>query len=206
MIALLGRKKGMASFFDDRGRNTAVTILEAGPCPILQRKTSESDGYNAVQIGFEKIRPKLATKPLLGHFKRAGQAPHRLVRELRDFSGAGKVGDVLTVQLFQPGDKVAVTGVSKGRGFMGVVKRHNFKCPNQTHGTHESFRGSGSVGQSSDPSRIWAGMRMPGHMGAEKVTVKNLKVLKIDAEKGLLMVKGAVPGAPNGIVIIRKQG
>ncbi len=206
MIGILGRKKGMVSIFDDRGRNTAVTILEAGPCPILQKKTVDTDGYNAVQIGFEKIRPKLVTKPLQGHFKKAGQEPCRFVKELRDYPFESQVGDSLTVQMFQPGDTIAVSGVSKGRGFIGVVKRHNFNRPNQTHGTHEAFRCSGSVGQSSDPSRIWPGMRMPGHMGAEKVTVKNLKVVKIDVEKGLLMVKGAVPGAPNGLVMIRKQG
>lgn len=206
MIGIIGRKKGMASVFDSNGKNIAVTILEAGPCPVLQKKTVESDGYNAIQIGFEQIRAKRVTKPLMGHFKKANVQPHRVLRELSNFEGDVNVGDFLKVDLFKAGDKVIVSGLSKGHGFTGVIKRHNFHRPNQSHGTHEAFRGGGSVGQASSPARVWPGMKMPGRHGGGQISVKNLSVVKVDAELGLIMIKGAVPGANGGYIMIRKQG
>ncbi len=205
MIGLLGRKKGMAAVFED-GRHTAVTVLEVGPCPVVQVKTSDRDSYNAIQLAFEPIRPKLVTKPRAGHFGKSGVEPHRVLSEFRDFSGDYKPGDILKVDLFEPGDTVHVTGVSKGRGFTGVVKRYGFKTPNQTHGTHESFRGTGSIGAGSSPARVWPGKKMPGRMGGVRVTTKNLKVLRVDSENGLMVVKGAVPGATGGLIRIRKAG
>jgi len=205
MIGLLGRKKGMASIFDD-GKLTAVTILEVGPCPVVQIKTAQRDRYNALQLAFEPVRPKLANRPLIGHFERAGVEPYRVLVEFRNFSGDYKPGDVLNVGLFESGDVVDITGISKGRGFAGVVKRYGFSCPPQSHGTHEQFRGPGSIGNASYPGRVWPGKRMPGRMGGNRITVKNLRVLKIDTEKGMMLVKGAIPGAPGGLVRIRKSG
>lgn len=203
MIGLLGRKKGMLSVFEN-GRHIAVTVLEVGPCPVVQVKTSDRDSYNALQLAFEPIRQKLVTKPRSGHFDKSGVKPHRVLSEFRDFTGDYNTGDVLKVDLFEPGDTVHITGVSKGRGFTGVVKRYGFKTPNQTHGTHESFRGTGSIGSASYPARVWPGKKMPGRMGGVNVTVKNLKVVRVDSENGLLLIKGAVPGASGGLIRIRK--
>ncbi|MDP8228092.1 MAG: 50S ribosomal protein L3 [Candidatus Electryoneaceae bacterium] len=207
MITLLGRKKGMGAVFDDEGRHTPVTVLEVGPCQVLQVKTVESDGYAAVQTGFELINPKLVNKPRAGHFNRAGTKPYRLLREFRyDGNREFKTGEMLKVDHFKPGDLVIVTGTSKGRGFAGVIKRHGFHRPKQTHGTHESFRGTGSIGACSYPARVFPGKKMPGRMGGGSVTVKNLVVVDVDVEKGLLMVKGAVPGPPGGFIKVRKSG
>lgn len=206
MIGLLGRKKGMASIFDDNGKRIAVTVLEVGPCPVIQVKTPDKDKYKSLQLGFEPIRPKLVNSPLKGHFDKAGVVPYRILREFKDFDGEYKSGDELNIDLFKTGDIVHVTGTSKGRGFTGVVKRYGFSRPNQSHGTHEQFRGPGSIGQASYPARVWPGKRMAGRMGGVSVTVKNLCIIKIDTDKGLMMVKGAVPGAPGGVVRIRKVG
>jgi len=206
MIGLLGRKKGMSAIFDNKGRHSAVTVIEAGPCPVVQIKTQKTDGYEALQLGFDPVRPRRVTKPVMGHFEKNKLQPHRLLREFRNFDTERKVGDVLKVDLFQPGDKVDVTGISKGRGFTGVIKRHGFHRPVQSHGTHEKFRGGGSVGAASYPARVWPGHKMPGRMGGKGVTVKNLLVMKIDADKGLMIIKGHVPGAANGYLFIRKRG
>lgn len=203
MIGLIGKKRGMTSLFD-KGRHTPVTVLEVGPCPIVKVKTPDSDGYNAIQIGFETIAEKKASKPDLGQFKKAGVAPTRVLREIRDFPGEHKPGEVLTVELFKVGDKVDVIGVSKGHGFTGVIKRHHFGRPNQTHGTHEAFRGPGSIGQHSYPARTWPGQRMAGHHGNAMRTAKNLVIVAIDAERSLVLVRGGIPGAPGGLVTIRK--
>ncbi len=205
MIGLLGRKKGMASIFDD-GKLTAVTVIEAGPCPVVQVKTPERNKYSALQLAFDPVRSNLANKPRSGHFEKAGVKPHRILVEFRDFEGDHKPGDVLKVDLFETGDRIDVTGISKGRGFAGVIKRYGFKSPGQTHGTHEQFRGPGSIGNASYPARVWPGKRMAGRMGNKRVTVKNLRVIKIDSDKGLMMVKGAIPGAPGGLIRIRKTG
>lgn len=204
MIGLIGRKKGMGSIYDSAGKHTAVTVIEVGPCPVVQVKTEKKDSYNALQLGFGSVRPKLVNKPKAGHFTSRNIEPTRHLKEFRDFSGDYKEGDMLTVDMFNPGDYISVTGISKGRGFAGVIKRFGFNRPNQSHGTHEAFRGPGSIGNASDPARVWPGKRMAGRMGNDRVTVKNLKVLKIDSENGLLLVKGAVPGKNGGIVQIAK--
>jgi large subunit ribosomal protein L3 len=206
MIGLLGRKKGMASIFDTNGSQIAVTVVEAGPCPVVQVKTIERDKYNAVQLAFDPVRPKLVNRPRTGHFEKASVGPHRLLREFRDFVGDYNAGDLLKADIFKDGDLIQVTGISKGRGFAGVIKRHGFTRPNQSHGTHESFRGTGSIGQASSPARVWPGKKMPGRMGNAKITVKNLSIVKVDVEKGLIMVKGAIPGAPGSYVSLRKAG
>ncbi len=205
MIGLIGKKKGMSSVFDEKGRHIAVTIVEAGPCPITQVKTNETDGYESLQIGFDPKPENRVNQPMAGHFKSKNVKPHAILREFRDFQGEYKVGDTLTVDLFQPGDKINIVGISKGRGFTGVIKRHNFRIPNRTHGTHEAFRHGGSIGQGSYPARVWPGLKMAGRMGGSRVTVKNLRVVKIDKEKSLLMIKGAIPGANNGYVLIKKN-
>lgn len=205
MIGLIGKKIGMSAVFDAVGRHTPVTVIKAGPCPVVQRKTVETDGYNAVQLGFEQAE-KNVTKPEKGHFNKSKVQPHRILSEIRDFSGDPAVGENLKVDLFNPGDKVEVSGISKGRGFAGVIKRHGFHRPNQTHGTHEAFRAGGSVGQASFPARVFPGMRMPGRLGGSRVTVKNLKVVRVDLENGIILVKGAVPGAAGGYLVIRKRG
>jgi len=205
MIGLIGRKKGMGSTFDAAGKRIAVTVIEAGPCPVTQVKTPESDGYSALQLGFGSIRPKLVTKPLLGHFSKSVDKPYRYLHEFRNFSEDHKAGDVLTVEMFKPGDLVHLTGKSKGRGFTGVIKRHGFHMPPASHGTHEKFRGGGSVGSASYPAKVWRGHKMPGRMGNVMTTVKNLKVVRVDVENSLIVLKGAVPGVNGGCLYIRRN-
>ena len=205
MIGLLGRKKGMTAIYGDNGKQIPVTVIEAGPCPVIQVKNEKTDGYEALQLGFDPIKSKSLTKPQLGHLAKHNTAPHRLLSEFRNFDGDSKTGDVLKVDLFKPGDIVEVTGISKGRGFAGVVKRHGFHMPVQSHGTHESYRGTGSIGNASSPSRVWPGKKMPGRMGGINVTVKNLRVIRVDVEHDLIVVKGAVPGATGGYLHIRKR-
>lgn len=202
--ALLGRKREMSQVFIDDGRVVPVTIVEAGPCPVVQVKTSDSkDGYSAYQIGFDDTRAKLVAKPQLGHFKKANVGPKRVLREVRyDGEAALKVGDVITVASFNAGDMVDVIGTSKGRGFQGGIKRHNFKAGPRGHGT-KNTREPGSVGTNTTPGRILKGKRMPGHYGASRVTVRNLKVVKVDTEQHLLFIEGAVPGHNNGDVFVR---
>ena len=205
MSGLIGRKIGMTSIFDENGKNIPCTVIEAGPCVVTQVRTNEVDGYEALQLGFDDKTEKHATKADLGHFKKAGTSAKKKVVEFQDFEGEFKLGDNVTVEVFSEGEFVDVQGVSKGKGFQGVVKRHGFGGVGQaTHGQHNRLRAPGSVGASSYPSRVFKGMRMAGRMGGENVKVQNLRVLKVVAEKNLLVVKGAIPGCKNSYVIIQK--
>ncbi|ACU92700.1 50S ribosomal protein L3 [Capnocytophaga ochracea] len=205
MSGLIGKKVGMTSIFDENGKNIPCTIIEAGPCVVTQVRTKEVDGYDALQLGFDDKAEKRATKAELGHFKKAGTSVKKKVVEFQGFEDNYKLGDTITVDFFTEGEFVDITGVSKGKGFQGVVRRHGFGGVGQTtHGQHNRLRAPGSVGASSYPSRVFKGMRMAGRMGAEKVTVQNLKVLKVVAEKNLLVVKGCIPGHKNAYVTIHK--
>ena len=201
---IIGKKLGMTQIFDEAGNVIPVTVLEAGPCVVAQKKTVENDGYDAVQLGFEDVAERKLTKPELGHFKAAGVSYKRHLKEFRldDCSGLN-VGDTVTADIFAAGEKVDVTGITKGRGFTGVVKRWNAHILRMTHGTGPIHRQPGSMGSTSTPSRIFKNKIMPGQYGNEQVTVLNLEVAKIDAEANLIAVKGAVPGAKGGIVFIR---
>jgi len=205
MSGLIGKKVGMTSIFDENGKNVPCTIIEAGPCVVTQVRTKEVDGYEALQLGFDDKAEKRATKAELGHFKKAGASVKKKVVEFQGFENNYKLGDTITVDFFTEGEFVDITGTSKGKGFQGVVRRHSFGGVGQTtHGQHNRLRAPGSVGASSYPSRVFKGMRMAGRMGAEKVTVQNLKVLKVVAEKNLLLVKGCIPGHKNAYVTIHK--
>ena len=205
MSAILGRKVGMTSVFDETGRRTVVTVIDAGPCAVTQVTTPETDGYSAVQLGFQDKKEKRTTKALQGHFAAAGVAPKKHVVEFRDLDLDVSLGDEVTVDVFEEGDTIAVSGTSKGKGFQGVVKRHGFAGVNDaTHGQHNRQRAPGSIGQASDPSRVFKGTRMAGRTGGERVTVKNLSVVRLFPDNNLILVKGAVPGHKNGIVEIRK--
>ena len=205
MSGLIGKKIGMTSIFDENGKNIPCTIIEAGPCVVTQVRTKEVDGYDALQLGFDDKAEKRATKAELGHFKKAGSSVKKKVIEFQGFEDNYKLGDTITVDFFAEGEFVDVSGISKGKGFQGVVRRHGFGGVGQTtHGQHNRLRAPGSVGASSYPSRVFKGMRMAGRMGAEKVTVQNLKVVKVVAEKNLLVVKGCIPGHKNAYVTIHK--
>ena len=202
-IGLVGRKVGMTQIFSDRGELVPVTVLQAGPCTVVQKRVRATDGYDAVQVGFDPVTKKRgANKPAAGHFKKAGVAPQKVLREVRGMApDEFELGQQLTADVFQVGEKVDVVGVSKGKGFQGGVKRHGFRGGADTHGSM-FHRAPGSIGASSYPSRVFPGQHLPGHMGVDRVTAKNLAVVGIDAERGLLLVKGAVPGAPRGVVLI----
>ena len=205
MSGLIGRKIGMTSLFDENGKNIPCTVIEAGPCVVTQVRTIEVDGYKALQLGFDDKTEKHATKADLGHFKKAGTSAKKKVVEFQGFESDFKLGDNVTVEVFREGEFVDVQGVSKGKGFQGVVKRHGLGGVGQaTHGQHNRLRAPGSVGASSYPSRVFKGMRMAGRMGGDNVKVQNLRVLKVVAEKNLLVVKGAIPGCKNSYVIIQK--
>ena len=205
MSGIIGKKIGMTSLFSEEGKNIPCTVIQAGPCSVLQVRTEEVDGYVAVQLGFDDKSEKNVGKALAGHFKKAGSAPKAKLVEFHDGFADAKVGEEVKVDLFIEGEYVDVTGTSKGKGFQGVVKRHGFGGVMQaTHGQHNRLRAPGSIGAGSDPSRVFKGMRMAGRMGGKQVTVQNLQVLKVDQEQNLLVVKGAVPGAKNSYVIIRK--
>ena len=205
MSGLIGRKIGMTSIFDENGKNIPCTVIECGPCVVTQVRTNEVDGYEAIQLGFDDKTEKHSIKAELGHFKKAGTVAKKKVVEFKGFETEYKLGDVIAVDLFAEGEFVDVIGVSKGKGFQGVVKRHGFGGVGQsTHGQHNRLRAPGSVGASSYPSRVFKGMRMAGRMGGENVKVQNLRVLKVVAEKNLLLVKGAIPGHKNSYVIIQK--
>ena len=206
MSGIIGKKIGMTSLFDENGKNMPCTVIQAGPCSVLQVRTKEKDGYVSAQLGFDDKSEKNVGKALIGHFKKAGSAPKaKLVEFYHAFVEKLSVGDEVKVDLFAQGEYVDVTGTSKGKGFQGVVKRHNFAGVMQaTHGQHNRLRAPGSIGAGSDPSRVFKGMRMAGRMGGKQVTVQNLQVLRVDQEQNLLVVKGAVPGAKNSYVIIRK--
>lgn len=201
---LLGKKLGMTQIFDVQGRVVPVTVIEAGPCTVVQRKKKQSDGYDAVQIGFDAKKAHRANKPMLGHFQHAGKGAFRVLRELRVESESSlEVGQELRVDIFREGDYVDVTGQTKGRGFSGVVKRWGFRGGRATHGSM-FHRAPGSIGGSSFPSRVFKNMKMGGHYGNERVTVLNLRVVAIQPEQNLLLVRGAVPGAKNGLVFVRR--
>ena len=200
---IIGKKIGMTQIFDEKGNVIPVTVIEAGPCVVAQKKTAEKDGYDAVQLGFRDVKEKHLTKAEKGHFEKAGVTAKRHLKEFRlDDCSAINVGDVITADTFAAGDKVDVTGMTKGRGFTGCVKRWNHRILRMTHGTGPIHRQPGSMGV-IDPARIFKNKHMPGQYGNEQVTVQNLKVVKIDSEKNLIAVKGAVPGAKDGIVFIR---
>lgn len=202
--AIIGKKVGMTQIFDENGKVIPVTVVEAGPCVISQKKTVETDGYNAVQIGFGDVRPKLVNKPMKGHFDKSDVAPKRVLKECRfDDISAYNVGDIIKADIFENGEKVDVIGTSKGKGYAGVIKRWNFRRLKETHGTGPTVRKGGSIGACSDPSRVFKGKKMAGHLGAERVTVQNLKIAKVDSENNLIAIKGAVPGPNGGIVLIR---
>lgn len=201
---ILGRKLGMTQVWSEDDRLLPVTVIEAGPCVVSQVKTEKRDGYQAIQMGFEDLPTKKLTKPIEGHFKKAGISPMRVLREVRvEDSKEFKTGDKVTVDEFAEAKKVNVSGISKGKGFAGVMKRYNFRGGRGSHGSH-FHRAPGAVGQCATPSRIFKGLKLPGHMGSEKVTVRNLEVVRVDAEQNLLLVKGAVPGAKGALLTIRQ--
>ena len=204
MPGLIGKKIGMTSIFSEEGKNIPCTILEVGPCKVTQVKTEEVDGYNAIQLGFSEQKESRVSKAALGHFKKADSAP---LRKLVEFPADTDVvlGDVVNVEIFEEGDFVTVVGTSKGKGFQGVVKRYNFKgVGDATHGQHNRLRAPGSIGAASYPARVFKGMRMAGQMGDARVKVENLEVLKVLADRNMIVVKGAVPGAKNSYIIIEK--
>ncbi|MDE6136830.1 MAG: 50S ribosomal protein L3 [Muribaculaceae bacterium] len=205
MPGLIGKKIGMTSVFSADGKNVPCTVIEVGPCVVTQVKTTEKDGYNALQLGFEEQKEKHLTKPELGHFAKAGVAPKRHLAEFKGFDGEYKAGDTLTVDMFSEADFVDIVGTSKGKGFQGVVKRHGFGGVGQsTHGQHNRLRAPGSIGACSYPAKVFKGMRMAGQMGNQRVTVQNLQVVKVIAEHNILMIKGSIPGAKGSIVLIEK--
>jgi large subunit ribosomal protein L3 len=205
-MMLIGKKLGMTQIFEESGKVVPVSIIEAGPCPIVQVKTLEREGYTAIQIGFDELKESRTNKPEQGHFKKANVTPRRILREIRvDDPSSFKVGDTLDVKLFEGARLVHVTGTSKGRGFAGTIKRHHFQRGRKTHG-NKNYREPGSVGESAFPSRIFPGKRMPGRMGGVKRTTRNLTIVQIDAENNLLFIKGSIPGANNGIVFVRSEG
>ncbi len=206
MIGLLGKKIGMTRIFDQNGNVIPVTIVEAGPCFVTQIKTKENDGYYAVQLGFDQKKIKSTNKPLLGHFNKASITPKKFLAEFRDFDLKElKLGQQILVDIFNEGEKITVQGISKGKGFQGVVKRHGFGGGSVTHGQSDRLRAPGSIGASSFPSRVFKGQRMAGRMGGAKVSIRNLKIVKIDKDQNLIYIKGAIPGHINGYVKLIKK-
>ena len=205
MAAILAKKLGMTQLFQDDGRVERVTVLEAGPCPVTAIRAADRDGYEAVQLAFGASKEKHLSKAELGHLKKAGAPPMRHVVEFRDEAGELRVGDEVTVDAFEVGQKVKVSGVSKGKGFQGGIKRHGFGRGPVTHGSH-NVRAPGSIGASATPSRVFPGQRMPGQMGNKRVTQRGLEVVRVDAGRNLLILRGAVPGPRNGVVEVRTDG
>jgi large subunit ribosomal protein L3 len=205
MKSIIGKKIGMTSIFDATGKQTAVTIIEAGPCVVTQKKTITTDGYDALQIAFGDKKEKHSLKSEIAHFAKANTAPKKVVKEIRNSESDKNVGESITVDIFAEGDSIEVVGTTKGKGFQGVVKRHGFKgVGGQSHGQHDRSRAPGSIGNSSDASRVFKGMRMGGRMGGDRVMMKGLKVVKIFAEKNYILVSGSVPGHIGSIVLIQK--
>ena len=200
---LIGKKIGMTQIFDEKGNMIPVTVIEAGPCAVVMKKTIETDGYEAVQVGFGDVKASKVTKPMAGHFKKADVAPKKVLKEfkLADASSVN-VGDILKADIFAAGDVVDVVGTSKGKGTAGAIKRWNFSRLKETHGSGPVARHAGSLGACSDPSRVYKGKKMAGHLGSERVTVQNLSVVKVDSENNLIAIKGSVPGAKGSIVVI----
>jgi large subunit ribosomal protein L3 len=202
MKGILGKKLGMSQVFDpDSGAMTAVTVIEAGPCPVVQVKTTDVDGYDAVQLAFDAVAERKLSKPEVGHLKKAGVGPHRHLVELRGESGL-TVGETVTVESFEPGEAIKVSGITIGKGFQGTIKRHNFTRGPVTHGSH-NIRKPGSIGASAYPSRVFKGMKMSGRMGGTRVTQPGIVVHEVDVERNLLLVRGSVPGSKGGLVEIR---
>jgi large subunit ribosomal protein L3 len=202
---IIGTKVGMTQLFDaESGRVTPVTVIEAGPCPVVAVRTPEVDGYNAVQLAFGAVKEKKLTRPRAGHLKAAGVAPHRTLVEFRDAEGFA-AGDTVTVETFQPGERVKVSGISRGKGFAGTIKRHRFSRGPVSHGSH-NVRAPGSIGASATPSHVYKGTKMAGHMGSKRVTQRGLRVVEIDTERNLILVEGAIPGTIGGVVEVRSDG
>ena len=202
--AILGKKLGMTQLFDEMGKIVPVTVVEAGPCYVVQKKTADNDGYEAVQIGFDDIKEKNANKPMKGHFAKAGVSAKRFLREFKlENASEMNLGDEIKADVFEAGEKIDVTGTSKGKGYAGVIKRYNAHRLKETHGTGPVHRHNGSNGACSDPSRVFKGKKMAGHMGTDTVTIQNLDVVSVDVEKNLLLVRGAIPGPKGGLVIVR---
>jgi large subunit ribosomal protein L3 len=205
VAAILAKKLGMTQRFMEDGRVERVTVLEAGPCPVTGIRTEERDGYDAVQLGFGAVKEKRLTKGELGHLKKAGAAPVRHLAEFRDEAGELQVGDEVRVDVFEPGQTVKVSGVSKGKGFQGTIKRHNFSRGPASHGSH-NVRAPGSIGASATPSRVFKGIKGPGRMGGKRVTQRGLEVVEVLTDRNLLLLRGAVPGPKNGTVEVRTDG
>lgn len=202
--AIIGKKIGMTQVFNADGKVVPVTVVEAGPCTVIQKKTVEKDGYEAVQVGFAPLKDKHTTKPLKGHFAKAGAEAKKYLREFRlSDTSSLNLNDEIKADIFAEADKVDVIGISKGKGYAGVIKRHNASRLKETHGTGPVHRHPGSMGACSTPSRVLKGKKLPGHMGVDRVTVLNLEIVKVDAERNLLLIKGAIPGAKGGIVTVR---
>ncbi len=202
--AILGTKLGMTQLFDEMGKIIPVTVIEAGPCVVTQKKTTDNDGYDAVQVGFMDKTEKHTNKPEEGHFKKAGVSAKRFLKEFKLENAAEmNVGDEIKADVFAAGDKIDVTGTSKGKGYAGAIKRHNFSRLKETHGTGPVHRHAGSMGACSSPSRVFKGTKLPGHMGVDTVTIQNLDVVSVDVEKNLLLVRGAIPGPKGGLVIVK---
>lgn len=200
---LIGKKIGMTQLFDENGKVIPVTVVEAGPCTVVQKKTVENDGYAAVQIGFGDVKVQRVNKPMAGHFKKADVAPKKVLKEFRlEDTESVNVGDVLKADVFAAGDRVDVVGTSKGKGTAGAIKRWNFSRLKESHGTGPVARHAGSLGACSDPSRVYKGKKLAGHLGSERVTIQNLDIVKVDAENNLIAIKGAIPGPRGGIVVI----
>ena len=200
---LIGRKVGMTQIFDEKGNVIPVTVVELGPCTVTQKKTTENDGYNAVQLGFDDMKVTRTNKPMKGHFDKANVAPKKILKEFRlEDDSALNVGDIIKADIFAAGEKVDVVCTSKGKGTAGAIKRWNFSRLKETHGTGPVARHAGSLGACSDPSRVFKGKKLAGHLGAERVTIQNLDVVKVDAENNLIAIKGAIPGPKKGIVLV----
>ena len=201
--AIVGKKLGMTQLFDQNGNVVPVTVIEAGPCAVVQKKTAENDGYEALQVGFSDLKASKVSKPLKGHFAKGDVAPKKVLRELRlEDTSAHSIGDIIKADVFAEGEAVDVTGTSKGKGYAGTIKRWNFGRLKETHGTGPVHRHGGSLGACSSPSRVFKGKKMAGHLGHERVTIQNLNVVKVDAEKNIIAVKGAVPGPKGSIVVL----
>jgi len=203
ITGIIGKKLGMTQVFMEDGRVVSVTVIEAGPCPVVQKKIAAVDGYDAVQVGFDELKEGRANKPRKGHFKNSGTPACRTLREFKGDASDMELGQKVTVDIFAKGDKVAVTGRSKGKGFQGVIKRHHYSGGGATHGSM-FHREPGGIGSSAWPSRVWKNKGLPGHMGDERVTTKGLVIVDVRPEENLLLVKGAVPGSPGGLVIVQK--
>ena len=202
--AIIGKKIGMTQIFDEKGIMIPVTVIEAGPCVVTAKKTVENDGYEAVQVGFADIKEKNVNKPMKGHFEKAGVTAKRFLKEFKlEDAASMNVGDEIKADVFAEGEKVDITGTSKGHGFAGAIKRHNQHRLKETHGTGPVHRHAGSMGACSDPSRVFKGKKLPGHMGCDTVTIQNLDVVCVDVEKNLLLVRGAIPGPKGGLVIVK---